>query len=201
MRLYQVSRPADPVVSLADMKAHLRVDHSEEDTLIQALEQAAVQHLDGADGWLGRALLQQTWELRLEDFCDDEIRIPLPPLITVDSIQYYNGLGVLTTLPTTYYEVVGATSSQPACVALRHGYVWPVPDIREEAVIITFTAGYSINSSPAEGSVPMPIVQAIKLAVGHWYANRESVAIGVSVAELPMAFEALLAPFRVHYFA
>lgn len=43
------------------------------------------------------------------------------------------------------------------------------------------------------------ITTAILLLIGHWYANRESVVIGTIVSEVPMAVEALLAPYR-HFF-
>ena len=40
------------------------------------------------------------------------------------------------------------------------------------------------------------IEQAVLLLVGHWYANRETVAVGVSAIELPMATNALWKPHR-----
>lgn len=39
---------------------------------------------------------------------------------------------------------------------------------------------------------------AMLLLIGHWYANRESVAIGQTVAEVPFAVEALLQPYRIY---
>lgn len=200
MALYRTVAPETPVISVDDLKAHLRVDHIDEDGLIASYGLAAEAWLEGADGWLGRALHQQTWELRLDDFCGYEIRLPLPPLISVDSVQYYDSTGALATLSTSIYQVVGVRGSQPACIALKDGQSWPTVARQREAVIITFTAGYAINSSPVEGSVPEPIRHAIKLLVGHYYANRESVVVGVTAADLPMAFEALLSPYRVHYF-
>jgi hypothetical protein len=46
--------------------------------------------------------------------------------------------------------------------------------------------------------VPQAIKQAALLLVGHWYANREAVSIGESVAEIPLAATALLEPFRTN---
>ncbi|NWN92292.1 phage gp6-like head-tail connector protein [Marinobacter adhaerens] len=43
------------------------------------------------------------------------------------------------------------------------------------------------------------ITTAMLLLIGHWYANRESVVIGTTASEVPMAVEALLAPYR-HFF-
>jgi uncharacterized phiE125 gp8 family phage protein len=58
---------------------------------------------------------------------------------------------------------------------------------------VRFTAGYGDTAS----DVPQTIRQAILLAVGHWYENREAtVAVG-NVRELPLGIEALLWPYRV----
>lgn len=70
-----ITPPASPVVSLADLKAHLRVDHSDEDALIASLEAAAVSYLDGWGGVLGRCILAQTWAF---DAQQGEVTSPMP---------------------------------------------------------------------------------------------------------------------------
>ena len=40
------------------------------------------------------------------------------------------------------------------------------------------------------------IQQGALLLIGHWYANRETVAVGVSAVDLPMATHALWKPHR-----
>lgn len=42
------------------------------------------------------------------------------------------------------------------------------------------------------------LTTAMLLLIGHWFENREAVVIGSTPAELPMAVEALIAPYR-HY--
>ncbi|WP_110685081.1 head-tail connector protein [Salinicola aestuarinus] len=44
------------------------------------------------------------------------------------------------------------------------------------------------------------ITTAMLLIIGHWYANRESVAVGVSVTEMPMAVASLIEPYRFFHF-
>jgi uncharacterized phiE125 gp8 family phage protein len=63
-----VTPPVAAPVSLAEAKAHLRVDFDDEDALISGLIDAATQHLDGWSGVLGRALMPQTWEMSLDRF-------------------------------------------------------------------------------------------------------------------------------------
>lgn len=45
---------------------------------------------------------------------------------------------------------------------------------------------------PEQMGLTADVEQAILLLVGHWYANREAVATGVSVAEVPLAVDRLL---------
>ena len=39
---------------------------------------------------------------------------------------------------------------------------------------------------------------AMLLIIGHWYANREAVVVGVSASELPMAVKALIEPYQFY---
>ena len=60
-----IAPPSQPVVVLLDLREHLRVEHSADDNLIEALERAAVAHLDGWTGILGRCIMPQTWQVSL----------------------------------------------------------------------------------------------------------------------------------------
>lgn len=44
------------------------------------------------------------------------------------------------------------------------------------------------------------ITTAMLLLIGHWHANREAVAVGVSTQELPIAVNALTLPYRHYHF-
>ncbi len=47
------------------------------------------------------------------------------------------------------------------------------------------------------GAVPQPLIAAMLLAIGHGYENRESVNVGSSVTEMPLAAQSLIAPYRL----
>lgn len=52
-----------------------------------------------------------------------------------------------------------------------------------------------VDSSPVEPTQMLltnDVKQAVLMLVAHWYANREAVAAGISVAEVPLGFERLL---------
>jgi uncharacterized phiE125 gp8 family phage protein len=46
------------------------------------------------------------------------------------------------------------------------------------------------------GNVPAPIKQAIALLARHWFDNPTAVVVGVPAQTMPMAVDALLAPYR-----
>jgi uncharacterized phiE125 gp8 family phage protein len=177
--------PTEAPVTLASAKAHLRVDHSDEDTLIQALIDAAVAHLDGWSGVLGRALVTQTWRQTYDAF-EDRLRLPMPAA-SVTSLTYVDADGLTVTLAVEAYVLL--TDALGSFVEPAHGLTWPGTRDQSGAVAVTFTCG-----EPGS-SVPAPIKAAILLMVGDLYANREAVVTGTIVTSNPTV-DALIAPYR-----
>lgn len=176
-------------LTLAEAKPHCRVDHSDDDALIDTLIAAATSHLDGYSGILGRCLIEQTWELYYDTFPSGDLKIPLGNLISVTSVEYVD--------PATLLYVSWAASNYEVDAVSLDGWVipvngWPTIADTSNAVRVTFKAGYGVTAA----TVPAAIRAAMLLLIGHWYANREPVVIGETAAVLPMAADALLAPFR-----
>lgn len=166
MTLKLIAAPEVEPVTLAEAKAQLRITTSDSDDMITALIQAARQQLDGNDGWLRRALVTQTWELTLDAFPCREIRIPLPPLQSITSINYDDRDGLEQTVSASAYDVDAV--GQPGWVVPVRGSPWPVAMSAINAVRIRFVAGYppSTDSPPdLRLNVPRPIKQAILLMV------------------------------------
>lgn len=192
MALTMITGPAVEPVSVNEAKAHLRVDISDDDALIDGLITAARTHVEQN---LKRALVAQTWELVLDSFpAVGFIRLPLPPLASVTSIQYTSLAGVEATLSADSYLV--DTDREPGCIVLKHSASWPAVELREVGgVRVRYVAGYGSTA----GDVPRGIRQAILLLVGSMYENREEtlVAQGVTVMRLPFGMEMLLSPYRI----
>lgn len=173
MALTLIAGPLVSPLTLADAKAHLRVEHDDHDLMIQSLIDAAIEHFDGRDGWLGRALVQQTWELRLDRFphC---IEIPLPPLISLDSVKYVDISGNILTIPEADYQVV-VEGFKKALVVPAYRLIWPIPRDVRQAVRVTFTAGYAAvtDDSPIEliNNIPSTLLSALKLQVEMLYGR------------------------------
>lgn len=181
--------PAVEPVSLTEAKLHLRVDHDDEDDLIEMLITAARQQ---AENYTGRAIINQTWELTLDQFPDDDMALPPAPLSSITSIIYKDLNGVNTTASaSTLYEP--DIYSEPGKACLRYGQTWPTAQDIQNSITATYVSGYGATGA----SVPAAIRSAILLLVGHLYEHRESVIIGTISSDLPQGFEYLLNPYRI----
>lgn len=183
--------PAEGVITLAEAKAHLRVEHEEDDVLITSYVQAATDRLDGWSGVLGRCLVTQTWQVDMYGFPPDGlIRLPFPGVQSV-AVAYVDPDGASQTFSASSYHLIN--DSMGGRIDLAYGASWPSTAIRPNAVRVTLVAGYG-----AASAVPQPIKSAIKLMVGDLYANRETVVIGVSSSSILMSttVDALITPYR-----
>lgn len=174
-----------PVLTLAEAKQHLKVEVSTDDALIASYVKAATDELDGPDGWLGRALCTQQLLLTLDGFPGGEITFPLPPFQSLDGFSYLNSAGVATALSPSAYRVLDY--ADPVRIVPVYGAAWPTTRGEPGAVSITYTAGFG----DAGTDVPELIRQYIRLRIGQFYENRELVAIGVTVQEIPYLRDSL----------
>jgi uncharacterized phiE125 gp8 family phage protein len=176
-----ITAPTVEPITRQEAKLHLRiiadvtdVTPHPEDAMVDALIAAARQ---GAETATGRALLPQTWELALDEFAT-EIHLLKAPLASVTSVKYVDADGVLRTLDPAAY--LADSHSTPGRLTAAYGTSWPSPRSQPNAVLVRYEAGYA-NA----GAVPQEIKQWMLLRIGMLYENRESVAVGVSLAELP----------------
>jgi uncharacterized phiE125 gp8 family phage protein len=182
-----VTGPVDAVVDLALLKAQVRVLHDFEDDLMQIYLDAAIRHLDGPTGILGRCLVTQTWR-QDQDGWHAEYRLPVPD-ITEAVVTYTDPEGVTQSVAPSAYTV----ENRPEAAFLRFlpGFERPALSDRAGPVQIAVTAGFG-----APDAVPRPIVAAILILAAHWHAHRLPVVAGQALAEVPMSFDALIAPWR-----
>ena len=189
MALTLVSGPALEPVSLDTAKSHCRVEVDEDDDLIESLVTVARRT---AEHWRNEALITQTWNLLLDAWPEgDALRIPNPPLQSVSSITYKDTDGDEATFAAANYIV--DTDKVPGAVVLAHGASWPGTALYPTSPItVQFVAGYGDTAN----DVPEEVRQAMLLMIGHWYENREEVAVGrsavVRAEQIPLGARFLL---------
>ena len=177
----------DTIITVADLKAHLRVTHTQEDTLISALRSAAISWVEEhcnikLGSYTARGYLPD-WRVAY---------FPIGPVTAITELKYQTTADKdyttdLTTLGTTLWYTDEIT--QPARIAFRD---YPTTyDYALTPVVVTFTAGYT--------TMPAPVLQAIRLLVAHMYENRQEEVIGTITTRLKFGLEALLNPFRIIY--
>lgn len=173
--------PPGALFTLAEAKAHLRVEHDEEDAMIAAYLAAAVAHFDGYSGILGRCLLNQQWRVTLPVFPARAFLLPFPG-VQIVSIAYFDANNVEQTLGQNDFFI--------GCDGVVHFLPetgWPASYARPDAVRITFTAGYGATPD----KVPAPIRAAVLFKLGDLYARRDGGAGNEGV------IMSLVAPYRL----
>lgn len=188
MSLVMTAAPAVEPVTLAETKAHLRVDGTAEDAYLTSLIVTSRLQIEAA---LGLALITQSWRWSIDDWPDNGvIELPMRPVQTIDEIEITHLGGAPSTLSPSYYRLDGQAA--PALLALTT-VVPPHSDAPISGIAIEFTAGFGA----AAASVPQPIRHALLLLVAHWYECREPHEDDKSPVGIPAAVSSLLMPYRV----
>jgi len=190
--LTRETAPALEPVTLAEAKAHLRVDISDDDDLITAIIKAA---REWCEEYLDRTLIHTQWTMRMDAF-PWEFKLPRPPMAqagttTVTSVTYTLETQATATLDTSEYRV--DRNSTPGVVRTVYAGTWPGHLADANAVSVTWWGGYGADGT----SVPEAIRSAMLLLIGHLYENRQAaVATGAVPQDVPFGVKALLDTHR-----
>lgn len=179
MGLTRVSIP-QPVVTPSGVKQSLRILDDRDDALIETL-------IVGAEDWIERETRTQLgaaeYLLTLDEWPQcRELKLPRPPLIDVQSIEFTDAQGSEGPLPSGLYMV--DLTSRPGRIAFT-GSLPQVADV-PGAIRIRFIAGHEDAAD-----VPPTLVQAVKMLVGHWHANAEATST-LTIKDVPMAVQSIV---------
>lgn len=181
----RIASPVAEPVTLAEAKAHLRVDFADDDAYIEALIATARV---AAEERLERTLVNTPWRLTLDGF-PAAIKLPMPPLVSVEAVEFRDADGLGMTLDPQDYEV--DTINEPGYVVPAPGARWPAVGPGINGVRVSYTAGYG----PTGAHVPAPIRHWILLAIGDMYHLRTRSS---DKAAVPQHFaDSLLDPYRI----
>ena len=224
----QITHPTLEPVTLDQARNFCKVPDSvlDDDELLEGLIVAARQH---AENWTGRCIAQRQFVMVMDShpyYTDtvqsqlayppsyyslpkysttlwnysQMIKIPFPPLKSVDAMTYVKTDGTSAVLNADVDFIVDRISELGRVFPIP-GQNWPADLYVANAVAITFTAGYDadpaaapeVHTAGAGGqqptstvilAIPQTLRTAILMLVAHWYANREPVTQG-SAGSIP----------------
>jgi len=190
--LTRQTAPAVEPVTLAEAKAHLRVDTSDDDNYIGTLITAA---REWCEQYLDRTLVHTQWVMRFDKFPDsgiEPVELPRPPMVlsgtaTAVTVTFTQEAGPTSTYSTAEYRV--DRNATPGAILPIYGSTWTPHRQDDNAISVTWWAGYGAIGT----SVPAAIRHAILMLVGHWYESRQAViATGAVPQEVPYGVQSLL---------
>lgn len=135
MTTRRITTTTEPVTA-SEVKTLLPLTGTDFDTRI-ALLIPSMRLL--AEQITGRALAVSTWQLKLDEFPHNEIRLLWPPLVSVQSITYVDTAGATITLAGAAYYV--DLHSEPGWVLPAANTDWPATHDSANAVTVSYTAG------------------------------------------------------------
>jgi len=179
MKRILLAGPAVEPVTLAEAKAHLRIDADDEDDLVGALIVAARV---AAETEIRRVMIEQSWRAVVEGWPAAGVELPVQPALSVDAVRAVDADGAATPLDEEDY----AFDISDGSVELIN----PVTGTKHYE--IDFSAGYGV----AGADVPQPLRQAILMLVTHWHEHRSAITDGENAAATPLGVRELIAPYR-----
>jgi len=181
---YSIAHNSPEVVTLAEAKAHLKVDFDTDDTLIADLIDAAI---DDAENFTCTSIREAKYGIFMDDFNDHTIKNT--PVQSITAITYKDALEAEQTLPTTAYELRQIDKYAFALYFIEDAIsAIQLSTTQNTPVNIKLTTGYSL------GTVPAVIKQAILLTVADFYENRED-----KIHRMPTRVQSLLRKYRFYY--
>ena len=179
--LVRTQEPA-PLVSVEDLAEHVRSTSNQDDAYLHDLAAAAVEILEERTSL---SFMPQQWQLEQNRY-SNPFELVRAPVASIESFQALDNDLVWQDVPAEDYTL--DTSSNPALLYLNPGSSWPVKKSGLRTVRIVYNTG---STSP-----PITARQFVRLTVGHWFENRESVIVGTTAMEVPQSAAALLQHLR-----
>jgi uncharacterized phiE125 gp8 family phage protein len=181
-----LTAPAVEPLSLAEAKAFLRVETSDDDGVITPLIAAARIHTEAQTR---RALITQNWRLSFDCWPEEGRLTVVPaPLQALAASRVYDTSNVAHAVDTAAFVL-----DKGASALIFAPWALPAPGRVAAGIELDVTVGYG----DAATDVPEPLRQTIRLLVAHWYENRGLVTNGVDYPTLPHGVAALIAPYRM----
>ncbi|MCU0817897.1 MAG: head-tail connector protein [Beijerinckiaceae bacterium] len=178
-----VDGPQLEPVSLAEAKGWLRVEGSDEDSLIQALIIAARLMVESE---IGLVLLAQNWRIVGDSWpACETIPVPIGRVLAVTGGRVFAANGSPQAIPAGDFEIIKGVERDAIRPNTR-----PAPGRLRAGIEIDLRLGFGEFAN----QVPDPLRLAMRQLIAFWYDNRGDATI--VERGLPAPVRALLKPFR-----
>lgn len=186
--LVLVDNPATKVVSVTDIKAQLRIDSSDEDTLLGYYIDAAT---DMAENYCNRHFITHQYKLYFNEQVNKASLIfpncTLEEAGSNNPVNWVDENGAAQSSDKAYIDAF----SNPSLVYLSSDF--PGTTLKDNSAN-TFYFWFNTGYGAASSDVPEAIKQAIKLIVADMYYFRED-----RKRQFPMASQILLQPYKCYH--
>ena len=128
--------------------------------------------------------------------CDETLyqksyRIPNPPIISLESVKYYDLSDNLQTIPSNEY-VLNSDMNDSALLFFNDEFgKKTLSRERMAPVQITFKAGYT------SAIIPKPLKQAILLLISHYYDIREPILTTGTIQKVPRSVDFIFNQYKI----
>jgi uncharacterized phiE125 gp8 family phage protein len=143
----RVVAPSALPVDVSEVKLNLNISTSSQDATLSALIDAVTSILDGYSGYLGRAIVSQTWQQDFEGWPEDrEFELPFPDCTNI--VVTYRGLDNQT------YTLSAASLYDPreedegTTVNIVNTAILPMLSYGPAPVTVQFVTGWNISDVP-----------------------------------------------------
>jgi uncharacterized phiE125 gp8 family phage protein len=157
------AKSTDLPVTVAEAKDHLRIVNGDLDGEVEAALLAAIEYCEST---AGRSLrISHTLTQKFCQWPCDPVQFDRQPAKAISSVKYYDQDGVEQTLSSSNYRLQ-LSSLAAGYLEWDDDFTRPTLDTREDAVTITYTAGYTDIAS-----VPAMAKYAIKLKLAELFGD------------------------------
>ena len=166
-----------------EFKQFARIDNVSENMMLEQIILASIQ---ACEKYLGRALFEKKITYNLNKL-EEEIELPYPPLMSVESISVRQEDGTLVAIPETDYYVIAERI--PGSVVMKSTIT--SLSLTAKTTVDPFVIEYTCGYGDAWASIPDAIRHAIFVWANDGYQNR------VIQPEPPIEVKSLLSLYTI----
>lgn len=191
----------DPLTVAFVRDQHLRTSNGDaEDDYIAHLMRASLRIGQNATA---RSWIPQGWTLVADRFPSSEFLMPMPPLLSVESIDYIDENGDPHTLTGSPAQFLVSAPSGPKA---KYGRLtplvdesWPGARTQDGAVRVHFQAGYRLTAgSPQVAGIPDDLTEGRLLLIGEMYKQRSESVHAFNQNPALIRARSLFTPYKVY---